>query len=258
MMVVILQDNLTVTKPADFVLEVARLKLTVLEHKEPIAWLTVFASTAEMTLIVEPTMLGAETEFQELFVETLCVSLPVIPILMDKVLTHAVLINLTATATELVFDALMMLVVLEMMDLHQEVQTQFVMLLESVLTHGFAPLVESMEVMLTILDVKLTTMTTTTPTATKTALAPTVKQMLVVKPTMVVLLHINLDATLLPEFVLPASQTMIVQHQEPTVTMMALAKIADKLMLDVVLMVLLALAPTGTATLSLVSVLTSV
>jgi len=75
---------------------------------------------------------------------------------------------------------------------------------------------------------------------------------------MVVLLHINLDATLLQEFVPPASQTTIVQYQEPTVTMMALAKIADKLMLDVVLMVLLALAPTGTATLSLVSVLTSV
>jgi len=227
-MVVILQDNLTVTKPADFVLEAAQLKLTVLEHKEPIAWPTVFASTVETTLIVQLTTLGAETEFQELSAETICASLPVIPILVQAVPTHVVLINLTATATETVFDAPVILAAPHLMDHHQEVQTLFAMLLESVLTHGSAPLADPTGVTLTILDVKLTSRITTMPTVTKMELAPTVKQMLVVKPTMVVPSLTNLVAIQQPKFAQDVFPMLIVQLMPLTVMLMDHAEIAEQ------------------------------
>jgi hypothetical protein len=52
--------NLTVTKPPDSVLELATTTTIALELKEPTAWPTVSASTAEPTLIVKLETPGTE------------------------------------------------------------------------------------------------------------------------------------------------------------------------------------------------------
>lgn len=68
MMVVNLLVNPIVTSLPDFVLVVVTMRMTVLEPKVLTAWLIKFAMIAAAMLIAKPTMLGVETELEELSV----------------------------------------------------------------------------------------------------------------------------------------------------------------------------------------------
>jgi len=151
-----------------------------------------------------------------------------IPITMLVALTLVALQPPTATVTELVLDVPLTLAALLLMVLHPLLQkTLSVIVLVSVLIHGFAPMEVSAVPTLITLDVKLTLiMMVITKIATWMVLAPTALTMQAAKPPMVVLSLTNLDVILLPMSALVVNLMPTAHLLQVIVMLMDLAEIA--------------------------------